>query len=196
MAEYQGKFQYLAADGASTQEGACRIRFDAQTFTLSPQTGASLVFDLGDLDAVTAADYEIRLPLYTGRVIVLRQLGKAFDTLAHDLTEAFRNRTVQCLLPEDMGELARFSGNVELTGVSPSSGPAEIRLYKGNLAVLPSAERSFQWRLADIDEVKLDTSAYEVVLRSGDEQLKVTRLAKRTEEFATKVQEAVHEIAT
>jgi len=194
MADFQGKFQYLAQGGAATQEGACRLHLDAQNLTLTPDNGAALAFDLGDLDAVTAADYEVRLPLYTGRTLVLRQLGRAYDTLAHDLTEAYRNRAVQCMLLEDMGEVARFTGTVELTGAQ--AGAAEIRLYKSNLAVLPVAAKSFQWRLADIDGVKFDAAAYEVVLESGEERLKVTRLAKRTEEFATKVREGMNALAT
>jgi hypothetical protein len=199
MPESQGKFQYIAQGGTVAQEGACRVRFDAQTLTLSPATGAALVFDLGDLDAVTTADWEIRLSLYTGRTIVLRQLGKAYDTFAHDLLEAYRNRTVQCLLLEDMGEIARFNGNFEVTSAdsqAPQAGVAEIRLYKSNLAVLPIAAKSFQWRLADIDEVTLDAAEYQIVLRAGDQRLKVTRLARRTEEFATAVHEAVSALST
>lgn len=190
MSEFQGKFQYLAQNGNVLQEGACCLRFDAQTIALTPESSAALAFDLGDLDAVVAANYEVRLPLYMGSVIVLRQLGKSYENLAHQLNEAFRNRTVQCLLLEDMGEVARFNANVELSGTGTASGPSEIRLYKSNLAVLPAASRSFQWRLADIDEVNLDTNAYEVVLQSGGEQLKVSRLARRTEEFTDKIREA------
>jgi hypothetical protein len=210
MPESQGNFQYIAQGGTVAQEGACRVRFDAQTLTLSPAAGAALVFDLGDLDSVTAADWEIRLPLYTGRTIVLRQLGKAYDTFAHDLLEAYRNRTVQCLLLEDMGEIARFSGTFELSSsASPRAAPqagrteagiseagaAEIRLYKSNLAVLPVAAKSFQWRLADIDEVTLDAAEYQVLLRAGAQSLKITRLAKRTEEFSAAVNEAVNALA-
>ena len=194
MADFQGKFQYLAQGGTATQEGACRLHFDAQNLTLTPDSGAALTFDLGDLDAVTAADYEIRLPLYTGRTLVLRQMGRAYDTLAHDLTDAYRNRVVQCMLLEDMAEVSRFTGTVELAG--GQAGAAEIRLYKSNLAVLPLAAKSFQWRLADIDSVKFDSAAYEIVLESGEERLKVTRLAKRTEEFATKVRDGMNALAT
>jgi hypothetical protein len=199
MSDFQGKFQYLAQGGAVAQEGACRIHWDAQMLTLTPTAGGALAFDLGDLDAVTAAEWEVRLPLYTGRTIVLRQLGKSYETLAHDLTEAYRNRTVQCLLLEDMAEVARFSGTFELTCSSvgeTQTGSAEIRLYKSNLAVLPMSSRSFQWRLGDIDQVTLDSAAYEVRLGSGDTRLKITRLAKRTEEFADKVQEAMNALAT
>lgn len=196
MADFQGKFQYLAQGGGVAQEGACGLQFDAQTLTLTPASGAALAFDLGDLDAVTAADYEVRLPLYTGKALVLRQFGKSFDTLAHDLTDAYRKRTVECMLLEDMAEVARFNGNFELSGTRASAGAAEIRLYKTNLAVLPASAASFQWRLADVDSVALDSTTYEVVLQSGSERLKFTRLAKRTEEFATKLREQINALAT
>jgi hypothetical protein len=198
MADFQGKFQYLAPGGGVTQVGSCRVQFDAQTLTLTPTSGAVLAFDLGDLDAVTAADWELRLSLFTGRTILLRQFGKAYDNLAHDLTDAYRNRAVQCLLLEDMGELARFTGNFELTAgnATPRSGAAEIRLYKSNLAVLPATSQSFQWRLADVDDLQFDAIAYEVALRAGEERLKFGRLAKRTEEFSTKLREAVDALAS
>src|SRR5690349_24764199 len=100
------------------------------------------------------------------------------------------------MLLEDMGEVARFNGNFELAGTRNGSGAAEIRLYKSNLAVLPNASSSFQWRLADVDDLRLDSSTYEVSLQAGGERLKFTRLAKRTEEFATKLREAMNAIAT
>jgi len=196
MPDFQGKFQYLEPGGAATQQGACRLNFDAQTLTLTPENGAPIVCDLGDLDAVNAADWELRLPLYTGRAIVLRQLGKSYDNLVHDLTDAYRKRAVQCMLLEDMGEVARFTGNFEVAGTRSTSGAAEIRLYKSNLAVLPTATSSFQWRLADIDDLRLDPSTYEITLQAGGERLKFTRLAKRTEEFIGKLRDATNAIAT
>ncbi|HLJ29348.1 MAG TPA: hypothetical protein VKY85_21755 [Candidatus Angelobacter sp.] len=192
MADFNGKFQYLNSGGAPAQEGACRAQFDAQTFTLIPESGAPMAFDLGDLDAVLAADYEIRLPLYTGNTLLLRQLGKAYETLAHDLLDAHRNRVLQCLLLEDMQEVARFNGTFELAS---TSGPAEIRLFKSNLAVLPVASQSFQWRLADVDSVRFDPDNWVVVLQSGQSQLKFTRLAKRTEEFGAKLRDAISALA-
>lgn len=124
------------------------------------------------------------------------ELGKSYDTLVHDLTEAYRDRTIQCLLLEDMSEIARFPGNFELSGGSSATEAAEIRLYKSNLAVLPATAKSFQWRLADIDDLRFDSQAYEVTLQCGGNRLKFTRLAKRTEEFATKVREAMNALAT
>lgn len=185
MADFGGKYQYLDQSGRLLQEGACRVQFDAQTFTLTPESGAPLAFDLGDFDSVVAAEWEIRLALFTGRSIVLRQLAKAYDNLAQGLTEAYRERAIRCLLLEDMAEVARFGGQFEFAvpGAATRAGPAEFRVYKSNLAVLASASLPFQWRLADIDAVRFDAANYVVVLESGNERLKVSRLAKRTEEF-------------
>jgi hypothetical protein len=61
--------------------------------------------------------------------------------------------------------------------------------------VLPANAKSFQWRLADIDDVRLDSGSYEVTLQAGGERLKISRLAKRTEEFATKMREAMNGLA-
>ena len=198
MGQFSGKYQYLDASNQPLQEGSCRLQFDTQTFTLTPEAGAPMAFDLGDLEAVTAADWEVRLPLYTGRTILLEQLGKSFDNLAHDLLEAFRQRTIQCLLLEDMQEMGRFQGNFELKSQEnpPGAGPAEIRLYKTNLAVLPAASQAFQWRLADIDSIEFDSANYVVVIKSGGETLNVSRLAKRTEEFAAKLREATADLST
>ncbi|HEY6351061.1 MAG TPA: hypothetical protein VI636_16785 [Candidatus Angelobacter sp.] len=197
MTDFNAKFQYLEASGAVSQEGACHAQFDAQTFTLTPESAPPMVFDLGDLDAVAAADWEIRLPLYTGNTIFLRQMGRAYETLAHDLLDAYRDRALQCLLLEDLQEIARYNGTFELTlaGGSPRSGLAEIRLFKSNLAVLPATSQSFQWRLADVDSVRFDSNAWEIVLQAGPDQLKFTKLAKRTEEFASKVREAISALA-
>lgn len=196
MPAFDGRFQYSGP--GTSQEGPCRVQFDAQTFTLTPQHGVPIAFDLGDLDAVVKGDWELRLPLYTGRAILLRQFGKAFEDLCRDLLEAYRKRAIQCLLLEDLEEIERFTGTFELTaaGRASRSGPAEFRLYKSNLAVLPTAEQAFQWRLADLDTVRFDPANYEVVLECGPDRLKATRLAKRTEEFASRVRDAMAHTAT
>jgi hypothetical protein len=197
VADFGGKYQYLEQGGRSLQEGACGVQFDAQTFTLTPESGAPLAFDLGDLDSVVAAEWELRLALFTGRSIVLRQFAKAYDNLAQSLTEAYRERAIRCLLLEDMAEVARFGGQFEFTapGAATRAGPAEFRVYKSNLAVLASASLPFQWRLADIDAVRFDAANYVVVLESGNEQLKVSRLGKRTEEFTQCVRDAMNAVA-
>ena len=75
------------------------------------------------------------------------------------------------------------------------SSPAELRLYKSNLAVLPTQATGLQWRLADIDAVSFDETTWTVTVESGDERLAITKLAKRTEEFRERLTTATEELA-
>jgi hypothetical protein len=102
---------------------------------------------------------------------------------------------VQCLLLEDLEEVARFDGFARLDSTRRAfSSPAELRLYQSNLAVLPIEATGFQWRLADIDLVTFDEASYTVTLRSEDESLFVTKLAKRTREFRERLRVAMTQL--
>lgn len=193
MPSYRGKFRYLAPGGASTQQGACEIRFDRELFTVTPESGAPLVFDLGDVDAVSAADYEIRLPLYTGSTVLLEQFGKSYQDLTRELLENYRRRTLECLLLEDMQEAGRFEGGftLEAAGAPPVSGPAELRLFKTNLAVLATTSQAFQWRLADVSSLRFDAQNYEIILDRDGGRLRLNRLGKRTESCHGQLRDAL-----
>lgn len=197
MPAYKGKFQYTPADGSKPQDGACSVQFDEQQFSLSPDQGPATAFDLGDLNAVAAADYQIALPLYNGSRIQLQQFGKSYDDLARELLDAYRTRVLQCLLLEDLQEIARYNASFTLNvpGEPQRSGAAEIRLFKSNLAVLPNLSQAFQWRLADINSVRFDPGAYEVVLESDVGELKLCKLARRTEDFTSHLRDAMDALA-
>ena len=184
MPIFSGKFQYLNPDGSALQAGPCRVSFEGETLTLTPASGTPLAFDLGDIDIFLPGDYELTLILYTGKKILLNQFGKTFQNLCHDLLEAYRQRLLQCLLLEDVEEITRFDGFARFESPARTfSSPAEFRLYRSNLAVLPTEATGLQWRLADIDAVKFDESTYTVTAESYDQRLVITKLAKRTEEF-------------
>ena len=196
MASFSGEFQYLEANGGVLQAGPCQLSFDAEKLILVPNAGAPLALDLGDVDAFLPGDYELSLALYTGKQIHLLRFGKAFQNLVSQLREAYHDRLVQCLLLEDLQELTRFSGFARLRSPAGTlASPAEIRLCKSNLAVLPDAGTGFQWRLADIDDLHFDTNAYAVTLESGDAHLEISKLAKRTEEFLQRLRDALAELS-
>ncbi len=175
MPTYSGKFQYLDEAGACVQQGACQLTFDAESCIVTPAGGTPLAFDLGDFDRAAPGDWELRFTLYTGRTLVLTQFGAAFSNMAAELTAAWRDRTVRCLLLEDLEELARYTG-------AANGAPAEIRIFKSNLAILPQAGTPLQWRLAEIDTCTFDNAAYQVVLQAGGERLVLSKLAKKTDE--------------
>ncbi|MBZ5516534.1 MAG: hypothetical protein LAN62_17135 [Acidobacteriia bacterium] len=192
MSSFSGKFRYAQPGGSPGQAGACQVSFDEETLTLIPQGGPPITFDLGDIDAFTPGEYDLTLALYTGNKVTLEQFGKAFQNLRHDLLEAYRQRLVECLLLEDLEEIARFEGFAWLDSPRRTlSSPAEFRLYRSNLAILPTQTAGFQWRLANIDAIDFNEASYTVTLRSEDESLSVTKLAKRTREFQDRLREAM-----
>jgi hypothetical protein len=196
MPSFSGKFQYRNPDGTAAQSGECQITFEAETLTITPRDGIPLAMDLGDIDLFAPGEYELTLTLYTGKRILFNQFGKTFQNLVHDLLEAYRARLVQCLLLEDLDEIARFDGVAQHQ--SPGREfecPAEFRLYKSNLAVLPTAATGFQWRLADITSINFDEAGYAVSLEARGEKLIITKLAKRTREFVERLQEANLQLA-
>jgi hypothetical protein len=187
MPAFSGTYQYLAPGRGAVQQGSAQVSFDREAVTIVGP-GPAIGFDLGDIDAFEAGDYDLCLRLYTGHAVRLERFGKAFQDLKRQLTEAYRDRLVQCLLVGDLDEVARYDGRVHLESARATcDGAAEIRLYESNVAVLPDAAPGFQWRLAEVEAVELDERDYAVVLRRRDETLHVGRLAKRTGEFADRL---------
>ena len=178
------------------QAGPCRLAFEAETMALTPASGAPLAMDLGDIDIfLLPGDYELTLTLYTGKKILLNQFGKTFQNLCHDLLEAYRKRLLQCLLLEDLEEITRFEGSARLESPACAfTSPAEFRLYRSNLAVLPTQATGLQWRLTDIDAVNFDEASWTVRVQSGDQHLAITKLGKRTEEFRERLTTAREEL--
>jgi hypothetical protein len=181
MSGYAGKFEY---DG---QTGACQISWDAETCVLTPSAGAPVAFDLGDVDRFAPGEWDLSLTLFTGKTVELRQFGAAFSNMQEELLAAWRDRTVQCLLLEDLEEVARF--DAASNGVR-----GEVRLYGSNLATLPLGADPVQMRLADVDAVTFDEATYTVVLQAGSGSLAIAKLAKKTEEFREKLATALDAI--
>jgi hypothetical protein len=178
MPQYSGKYQYRG------QSGPCEVAFENETCVVTPAAGTPVAFDLGDVDRCTPGDWELSLTLYTGNTVVLRQFGAAFSRMQDELIAAWRDRTVQCLLLEDLEEIERFDAAVD--GVK-----SQVRLFGSNVAALPIAANPVQVRLADVDSVSWDDASYTVALSTPEGRLAVSKLAKRTEEFRERLAAAL-----
>jgi hypothetical protein len=189
MPVWSGKFQYRNAGGGIIDQGPCRFELQRETAIVSAAGGTPIAFDLGDVDRVAPGEWDLELALYSGHSIVLRQFGAAFSGMAGELTAAWRDRTVECLLLEDLEEVARYPG-------AANGAPAELRIFRSNLAVLPHEGPPVQWRLADIDALRFDDSAYQLVLERGEERLALGKLGKKTDEAVGNLAGAVEALCT
>jgi hypothetical protein len=189
MPVWSGKFQYLDAGGGALGQGPCQFQLEEHTAIVTPSGGTPIAFDLGDVDRVARGEWEFELALYGGASILLRQFGAAFSGMANELVAAWRDRTVQCLLLEDLEEVARFEG-------AANGAAAELRIFQSNLAVLPHAGLPVQWRLADVDTARFDAAAYQMVLERGEDRLVLGKLGKKTDEAVGKLTGAVDALHT
>ena len=196
MNSFSGKFEYLDPSGSVVQSGACTFMIDGADFRLVPETGNVLAMDLGDIDVYSPGDYRISLKLYTGNSIVLSRMGKTFQSICHDFQEAYQRRVLQCLLLEDLEEIGRFDGFVDLDSSGDDfSGPAQLRICRSNLVILPATARGMHWRLSDIERIDFDESAYRLELRSEAGRIIITKLAKRTREFMDCLKSAMQDLS-
>jgi hypothetical protein len=189
MPTFQGKFHYSTDP---PRDGPCQFTFDGETATFVPAAGTAITFDLGDVDVATRNEWDLELVLFTGRHLTLRQFGPAFDRMAGEFLAAWRERTIRCLMLEDLERVGVFNGTASLGSQTPVG--AEIHVFKSNLAVLPTASAPFQWRLAEVDEISFDAERYAVTLRSGGERLTIGKLARKTDEFFGLVQSQFEQI--
>src|SRR6185437_2842821 len=167
-------------NGEDLGHGACQLSFDAETAVVTPAGGLPVAFDLGDVDRTAPADWDLKLTLYTGASVTLQQFGAAFSDMSRELLAAWRDRTVRCLLLEDLEELGRFNGAAD-------GGPGEIRIYKSNIAFLPQAGSPVQWRLAEVDSIAFDDASYSIALTRGSDRLVLSKVAKKTDEVLQKL---------
>ena len=194
MPAYSGKFQYRDESDRPLMQGPCQFSFDAEKCILAPASGTALAFDLGDVDRAVPGELDLQLTLYTGRTLQLRQFGSLFTRMTGEFVSAWRDRTVRCLLLEDLEEIVRATGTAALGAGAPVR--AEIRLYKTNLAVLPMDGVPYQWRLAEVDSAVFDDATYSLILRSGAERLVIAKLARLTDEFTARVRAALDGLRT
>ena len=175
MRTYSGRFQYSGESTESVTQGPCQVSFDEETCVVTPAGGVPIAFDLGDIERVTPGTWDLQLELYTGGALTLKQFGAAFSGMSGELLAAWTDRTVRCLLLEDLEELGRYRCTV-------NGAPCELRIFKSNIAVLPESGAAFQWRLAELDSLHFDEASYSITLARGQDRLTLSRLAKKTGE--------------
>lgn len=168
---------------------ACRLSFDEDRCAVTPDGGAPIAFDLGDVDRVEPGEWQLRLCLFDGSMIDLRHFGAAFDRMCEELIEAWRDRTVSCLLLEDLEEVGRY---VCAAAVDDAPlAPAQVCLFRSNLAVLPLGDNPWQLRLADVDSVRFENDSYVVVLQCRGRHFAIGKLAQKTDELLGRLDHAM-----
>jgi hypothetical protein len=132
-------FQLVDATGSVRQAGDGEAVIGDDALSVGPATISWL-----DADRLTAADYRIELHLWPEGRLVLRQLGRRFDTFAHELRRVRNQARVAGMLAHGVTMPDVYDGAV----LAPDARPAELQVYDTHVTVVPRTTTRGRFRLA------------------------------------------------
>ena len=140
-------FELLDATGTVRQAGDGEAVIGDDALSVGPVTISWL-----DADRVTAADYRIELHLWPEGRLVLRQLGRRFDTFAHELRRVRNQARVAGMLAHGVTMPDVYDGAV----LAPDARPAELQVYDTHVAVVPGDDEPWQVPLGAVASVRVE----------------------------------------
>ena len=138
-------FELLDATGSVRQAGDGEAVIGDDALSVGPVTISWL-----DADRLTAADYRIELHLWPEGRLVLRQLGRRFDTFAHELRRVRNQARVAGMLAHGVTMPDVYDGAV----LAPDARPAELQVYDTHVAVVPEDDDPWQVPLGAVTSVR------------------------------------------
>jgi hypothetical protein len=183
----------LKVVGESTAEaGSGLVTFSDYGIELAPQKGAPIDIRFSDISDWGAEEYCVHMSLTDGTVLELLKLARRFDEFS-DTFRSCRQRHFSSSLLLEEGEQLNFDGFFEhlaASGESLSSGACSISLQKTSLACFPDSRLPFLVAYGSMLEALRDQALYGVaILCDNGERLNFFRLARRTDEFASALDE-------
>ena len=138
-------FQLVDATGSVRQAGDGEAVIGDDALSVGPATISWL-----DADRLTAADYRIELHLWPEGRLVLRQLGRRFDTFAHELRRVRNQARVAGMLAHGVTMPDVYDGAV----LAPDARPAELQVYDTHVTVVPEDDDPWQVPLGAVTSVR------------------------------------------
>ena len=138
-------FELRDADGNVRRSGEAEALIGDDALSVGPVTVSWL-----DADRLTAADYRIELHLWPEGRLVLRQLGRRFDTFTHELRSVRNQARVAGMLAHGITRPLVYEGAV----LAPEVRPAELRIYDTHVTVVPEDDDPWQVPLGALTGVR------------------------------------------
>ena len=138
-------FELLDATGNVRQSGDVEALIGDDTLSVGAVTVSWL-----DADRLTAADYRIELHLWPEGRLVLRQLGRRFDTFTHELRRVRNQARVAGMLAHGISLPDVYDGAV----LSPEVRPAELQVYDTHVTIVPENDDPRQVPLGALTSVR------------------------------------------
>lgn len=172
-----GRLRLLAPDGAELEAAEASFAVGPEALVAHPRQQPVLRVDYADVDAFERGDYVFALRLASGERVEASMLGRRFNETADACALALTAFQARNLLLEEPGGGEAFAGDVARDG---AEAPAEVRVYRTSLAVLPRGAVPYAIPLGEVASVGFDEGRYSVDLATASGPVSLLRLGKKT----------------
>jgi len=141
-------FELFDATGNVRRSGEAEALIGDDALAVGPVTVSWL-----DADRLTAADYRLEMQLWPEGRLVLRQLGRRFDTFTHELRRVRNQARVAGMLAHGITMPDVYEGAV----LAPEVRPAELQVYDTHVTVVPEDDDPWQVPLGAVTSISEDS---------------------------------------
>ena len=138
-------FELLDGAGNVKQSGEAEALIGDDALSVGAVTVSWL-----DADRLTAADYRLEMHLWPEGRLVLRQLGRRFDTFAHELRMVRNQARVAGMLAHGITMPDVYEGAV----LAPDVRPGQFQVYDTHVTVVPGDHDPWQVPLGAVTSVR------------------------------------------
>ena len=167
-------FELLDATGTVRRSGEAEALIGDDALSVGAVTVSWL-----DADRLVAADYRIELHLWPEGRLVLRQLGRRFDTFSHELRRVRNQARVAALLAHGITMPDVYEGAV----LAPEARPAELQVYDTHVTVVPEDDDPWQVPLGAVTSVREEHEPPGITLVTPARLTTLGRLGRRRDAF-------------
>jgi len=163
-------FELLDATGNVRHSGEAEALIGDDAVSVGPVTVSWL-----DADRLTAADYRLEMHLWPEGRLVLRQLGRRFDTFTHELRRARNQARVAGMLAHGITMPDVYEGAV----LAPEVRPAELQVYDTHVTVVPEDDDPWQVPLGALTSVREESEPPGITLAARASLTTICRLGRQ-----------------
>ena len=163
-------FELLDATGNVRRSGEAEALVGDDALSVGPVTVSWL-----DADRLTAADYRLELHLWPEGRLVLRQLGRRFDTFTQELRRVRNQARVAGMLAHGITMPRVYEGAV----FAPEVRAAELQVYDTHVTVVPGDDDPWQVPLGAITSVREEPEPPGITLVTRESLTTLGRLARQ-----------------
>jgi hypothetical protein len=171
-------FELLDATRNVRQSGKAEAVIGDDTLSVGPVTVSWL-----DADRLTAADYRLEMHLWPEGRLVLRQLGRRFDTFTHELRRVRNEARVVGMLAHGVTMPEVYEGAV----LAPEVRPAELQVYDTHVTVVPEDDDPWQVPLGALTSVREESEPPGITLAARASLTTLGRLGRQRDAFRSAI---------